>query len=95
MKTRKIERITNWNKKLGGTIDVLGSGDVYAMNTFRNLPRDKQVKFMSDLRCMLDAPKKSVVWNLVSGILGIGFEEEVSNVYNYGKLIIRLQNVGA
>mgnify|MGYP007101831246 CR=1 FL=1 len=95
MRTRKIEREINWNKKLGDTITDLGAGDIYAMNKFRTSSRDKQVKMMSDMRCILDAPKRSAVWNLAESTIGKDFEEVVMNVYNYGRLIINIQSARA
>ena len=95
MRTRKIEREINWNKKLGNTVADLGAGDIYAMNKFRTSSRDRQMKMMNDMRTILDAPKRSIVWNLAEGLIGKEFEEVVMNVYNYGRLIINIQSARA
>jgi len=94
MKTRRIEKTINWNKRLEESISILEGGEAYAMNTYRMLDREGRCKFMNDIRCINDAPKKSVVWKIAKERLG-DFEEMVYSVYNYAKLINKIESARA
>lgn len=95
MKTRKIENQINWNNRLRGTMEILGGGEIYTIDRFKKSPRYEQVKMLNDMRIIVDAPKRSVVWNLASSILGNDFEDSLLNVYYYCSTMVKLQSVGA
>lgn len=92
MRTRKSERrVINWNTKCVDTINKIALGEAFAMNDFRNLDREEQVKELNDMSDIMLAPKDSVVWKRAAKSIGKNFKDKVSEVYNYGRTIMRIQ----